>query len=139
MYTAPAASPSRMPAGPSVTASISLGPGRHVAITSHWAAAVRGVCAQAAPAASRLAAASRRRSCTTSEWPAASRHPAMGLPMLPTPMNPIRIVGSRLQGVKPEDVVPEDLLLADVAERQRQESVHCARVLGVAMRIIGGG
>src|SRR5262249_21774398 len=45
----------------------------------------------------------------------------------------------RLQGVKPENVVPEDLLLAGVAERQRQESVHRAWVLGVAMRVIGRG
>src|SRR5215470_4896133 len=109
MYTAPLASPSRIPAGPSVTASISLGPGRHVAITSHFTAAARGESAHTAPAASRLAAVSRRRSCTTSEWPAASRCPAMGLPMLPTPMNPIRIGRLQLEGVQPEDVIPEDL------------------------------
>src|SRR5215813_9554488 len=47
--------------------------------------------------------------------------------------------GPPLQGIEPEDVVPEDLLLARIADGQGEETIHRLWVLGVAVRVVGGG
>src|SRR5262245_53811249 len=144
MYTAPGAIDSRMPSGPTVTRSISTGPGRHVATIAQPAAAAPGDSAQAAPALTSDAAASRRTSCTTRSCPAARRCPAIGRPMLPTPMNAI-FTGARSGGslasqtVEAAGIVPEDLPLALVADRQLEEAVHRVRILRVAVRVGGRG
>src|SRR5262245_47025835 len=141
MYSAPWRTPSRIPFGPSVTCSISFGPGRQVATISDAAATAAGESTQVAPRARSDAAASRRMSWTSSWWPARRSCPAIGLPMLPTPMNPTFIVFPRHRGrasqrVQLDHVVPQDLLLARAAERQRQESIHGLRILGVAVRVV---
>src|SRR5262245_52687138 len=135
MYSAPWRTPSRIPFGPSVTCSISFGPGRQVATISDAAATAAGESTQVAPRARSDAAASRRMSWTSSWWPARRSCPAIGLPMLPTPMNPT----FTSQPVQLDHVVPQDLLLARAAERQRQESIHGLRILRVAVRVVGGG
>src|SRR5215467_14626692 len=127
-----------MPSGPSVTRSISTGPGRHVATIAHPVAAAPGDSAQAAPALTSDAAASRRTSYTTSSCPAARRCSAIGRPMLPTPMNAI-FTGGPLASktVEAAGVVPEDLSLALVADRQFEEAVHRVGILRVAVRVVG--
>src|SRR5262249_1051082 len=145
MYSAPWRTPSRIPFGPSVTCSISFGPGRQVATISDAAATAAGESTQVAPRARSDAAASRRMSWTSGGWPAGRSCPAIGLPMLPTPMNPTFMAWGALRGPpcsqrgELDHVVPQDLLLAGAAERERQESVHGLRILGVAVRGVGGG
>src|SRR5262245_5335499 len=129
-----------MPSGPTVTRSISAGPGRHVATTAHPAAAARGDPAQAAPALTSGAAASRRTSYTTTSCPAARRCSAIGRPMLPTPMNAIFTGGPFVsQAVEAAGIVPEDLPLALVADRQLEKTIHRVGILRVAVRIVGRG
>src|SRR5215831_3763420 len=131
-----------MPSGPTVTRSISTGPGRHVATIAHPVAAAPGDSAQAAPALTSDAAASRRTSYTSSSCPAACRCSAIGRPMLPTPMNAIFIGGlfggrAVSQTVEAAGIVPEDLPLALVADRQLEKAVHRVGILRVAVRVIG--
>src|SRR5712691_342638 len=87
-----------MPSGPRHTASISAGPGRQVATTSHSAASAAGEADHTAPESSSAAAAARRKSWTTRAWPAASSCKAIGAPILPTPMKPI-FMSSALLGI----------------------------------------
>src|SRR6516225_1589487 len=124
-----------MPLGSRHTCSISVGPGRQVATTSHSAATAAGEADHVAPAASRASAASRRKSWTTSVWPACSSWPAIGAPILPTPMNPIFM--AELQLVEAQRVVPQDLLLAPVGERQRKKTVHRVGIFRIAVWVIG--
>src|SRR5262245_17363891 len=124
-----------IPLGPRTTCSISIGPGKQVATTSHAAASAAGESAHCAPAASNGSARSGRTSWIVSPWPARRNWPAIGRPMLPTPMNPTFTVLQRVESV---DVVPEDLPLAGVADGERQEAVHGLGVLGVAVGVIGG-
>src|SRR5580765_2694034 len=51
---------------------------------------------------------------------------------------PLRPPPNGSEVVEPEHVVPEDLLLALLVKRERQEPVHRLRVLGVAVRVVGG-
>src|SRR5262245_27808148 len=131
-----------MPSGPTVTRSISTGPGRHVATIAHPVAAAPGDSAQAAPALTSAAAASLRTSYTTSSCPAARRCSAIGRPMLPTPMNAIFTGGSSgslaaSQTIEAAGIVPQDLPLALVADLQLEEAVHRVGILRVAVRVIG--
>ena len=93
--------PRRMPASkPSsarATASTSFGPGSEVKTTSLASATRRAESAQTHPAARCGAAASRRKSFTTSSWPAARTLSAMLAPMVPSPMNPTFMKFSSLQ------------------------------------------
>ncbi len=59
-----------------------------VSTRSAAAATALGLAAQLAPAAISESAFARVRLSTTSSWPAASRWPAIGCPIMPVPMNP---------------------------------------------------
>jgi hypothetical protein len=84
--------PDRIPSrSGSATASTSRGPGSEVNTTSDFSATARGVSAHVAPAWMCRAAASFRKSLTTSSCPAARTTSATRPPIVPRPMNPTRM------------------------------------------------
>src|SRR5690348_14713800 len=84
--TPPDPSPSATPPGPSSTCSRSGVSDTHTSTASAFAAASAGDAARAAPASASGSSRSRVRLCTVTSWPAASRCPAIGAPIVPRPI-----------------------------------------------------
>ena len=78
-----------VPWGPRWISSTSAGKPTIEIATSRSRAASAAESAHFAPCPNRSAAFSRVRVCTVRSWPAASRCPAIDLPMTPVPINPI--------------------------------------------------
>src|SRR5439155_1159509 len=78
--------PSRMPPGPTPTASTSRGPGTEVTITSARPATSAGDLPTSAPRSVNGRTAASLRSWTTSGYPAFAMFPAIPAPMFPSPM-----------------------------------------------------
>src|SRR5262249_17351233 len=117
--------PLNRPFSPSATASTSGGPGSEVKTNSAVSATARGVSAHTAPAVRYGSAAARRKSWTTSSWPAFCRLAAIPAPITRQPMNPIFFSSSALM------LCPALFLLEHVfrhqcrSHRRRPAGIEC--------------